>query len=247
MPRRLAALLAVAVLAGTSPAALAQGPPRGEHPRPLRQEPDTTHVFPRWLRPYFEFGGAWMTAPDYIRKHYESGQGFGLGLEARAHDRWALRGTADYQMLLANDLNTLYYLGQDPVTGLVVVDTLQLHSQTTGWFLTGRAEAGARLFGDFWATGGAGGGYMRSGLVGQQTDLNSLYPILGSGAVKNGWGWLWTTSIRYDFQPAPRVPLGFEVRTTNLRRGSDDVRTWAIRICWRVPYENGPPDPGRRR
>jgi hypothetical protein len=218
-------------------------PPAGAAPAQASSAArDTTRFLPTWLRPWMEFGGGWMSGPTNIKRNYESGQVFGVGLEARPNPRWSVRAGLDYQMLLANSESNVYVVYNVPELGGAVVDTVRFQSQTTGWIAGLRAEGGRRLAGDFWLTAGGGGGYMHSGLSGADNDLYSGILVNTSGAVANGWGWSWTGALRYDFEPAPRVPLGVEVRTSSLHRNQDDVRTWSVRLSLKMPEG---PSPGR--
>jgi hypothetical protein len=228
-------------------AAPAHSQPPGEPPPPppppaAAAAPDTTHFLPRWVRPWFELGGGWMSGPAAMRRHYVASQGLALGLEGRPSPRWALRAGLDYQMLVANSKTPIYYISE---AGL---ESTSVQTQTTGWIGSVRAEAGARLAGDFWLTAGAGGGYMHSGLSGVETDLFTGYEVYPTDLVANGWGWLWTAALRYDFTPDPHVPLGIDVRTSSLQRRHESVQTWSVRLCYRVPAgkPSGAPRPPHR-
>jgi len=192
----------------------------------------------RHWRPWVEFGGGWMSGPHDLSQHYQSGQGFGGGLENRISPRWALRAALDYQMVIASGPTVSYV----PYGTGVYADTAT--AQTTGWLATMRGETGVRVVNDVWVTAGAGGGYLHSGLDGNELLLNSYYQVLTSGAVRNGWGWLWTAAVRYDFEPAPRLPLGVDARTTTLVRGGEAIHTISIRVSYRIP--EGPARPPRR-
>ena len=244
----IAALTLVGLVAAEAlnaqPPAVSPPPP----PHAASTARDTTHFLPPWLRGWLEFGGGWMAGPSYLKRHYESGQSFAAGLEARPRPRWALRTAVDYQMVLAHARRVLYVPYLDPLDPRVVyVDTVHFETQTTGWIAGSRTEVGARLPGDFWLTAGAGGGYMHSGLGGDASAGFSDVGMPTSDAVANGWGWLWTAAVRYDFTPAPRVPLGLDVRTSELRRGHDAVRTWSVRMCFRMPEDLPPGTPAPRR
>lgn len=211
---------------------------------------DTTRFLPPWLRPWIEFGGGWMAGPRRVNHLYEPGQAVAIGLEARPDPRWALRTALDYRMLIANTKQAVYLAYFDPRDPTVVsVDTILFERQTSGWIATAHAEAGARLPGDFWITAGGGGGYMRTGLVDRWGPAPGDYPPELAGEVADGWGWEWTGALRYDFSPVPRVPLGLELRTAELRRRRDAVRTWSVRLCFRMPEDlpaGSPPRPRGR-
>ncbi len=195
---------------------------------------DTSRSLPRWLRPWLDFGGGWMATPSWLRPNYESSQGFGVGLEARPHTRWALRAGLEYQMLQARHDGNLI-LVTSGFGGTAFADTVPVHFATTAWQLALGGEFGVRALGDVWLTGGGGVGYMRTGfedLWGLSVpDLELAVPA----ALRSGFGPTWTAAARYEFEPAPDVALGLEVRTTALRRGGEDVRLWLVRLCYRVP------------
>lgn len=244
------AILALLVLASAvaSAAELPQPSPPAPHAAPARA--DTTRRMPPWLRPWVEFGGGWLAGPRHVKPLYEAGQAMAVGLEARPGVRWALRTALDYRMLIANTKQAVYLGYFDPLDPTVVhVDTVVFERQTTGWVATARAEAAARLPGDFWLTAGGGGGYMRTGLVDRWGPAPGDYPPELASEVADGWGWEWTGALRYDFTPVPRVPLGLEVRTAELRRRRDPVRTWSVRLCFRMPEDlpaGSPPRPRGR-
>ncbi len=243
MHRALVRGLALTLLALVTAAPARAQPPGAPLPPPAAPAPrDSTRHRPPRLHPWLEFGGGWISGPARLRQYYEASQGFAAGLEARPAPRWALRGALDYQMLVANGWADLHVV--DAAANRAT--TVRTRTQTTGWIAGARAEAGARLGGDFWLTAGGGGGHIHSGLSGVETDALSGYRVLTSGDVANGWGWLWTAAVRYDFTPDPRVPLGIDVRTSSLQRRHDSARTSSVRLCFRIP-ESGPRGAPRRR
>ena len=229
-----ALLIALAPLAARP--AQAQRPPETHVAGDPGAAPDTSQFLPDWIRPWLEIGGGWMTGPKYVSRHYESGQGFGAGLEARFANRWALRLGMNYQILQANHDDSLLVITAVDASGAAVLDTANYSYQSSAWLGTLALEPGVRVIGDFWLTGGLGVGYMRSGFDGSDVEFDTINPPALPGALRSGWGWEWTAAARWDFQPAPQVPLGIEVRSSSMQRRGDDVRTWAFRICYRVPW-----------
>jgi hypothetical protein len=197
--------------------------------------PDTTHVLPVWQRPWLEAGGGWLASPAYLHAQYESGMTLGIELEARRTARWVVRGAIDYQMLMAKHAGGVISSVDFGGPGGTFSDTLPLTFETAAWLATMRAETGRRVLGDLWLGVGAGGGFMNSGFN-QYVDL--LSPALQHHlpvAMRNGWGWLWTASARWEFEPVPARPFGIEVRNTTLMRGDDRLACWSIRVSARVP------------
>jgi hypothetical protein len=191
---------------------------------------DTTGFLPHWLRPWFEIGGGWLGGPKYLKPFYQSGQTLVAGLEVRPRARVAIVGSADYQIMIANHNVPLgmFYIGNDGLTA--GVDTVNFSYQTSAWRTLALAELGLRPWGDVWLTGGGGGGYMKSGFEGLDSYIRNAPPI-----VRNGWGWAWTASVRYDFTPAPAAPLGLVARSTQMLRGHDTLQFWKVALCYRVP------------
>ncbi len=248
MPRPrpiVAALLFLSlVVAGT---ARAQGPPPPA--APVRAVPADTlqSHWPAWLRPWGELGGGWMAGPKWLKRSYESGQGLALGLEARSKRGFAVRTALDYQTLQATANIPLYFVTGTDVGGSPVLDTLSTQYQASAWTIGSRTELGVRLPWNFWATGGGGIAWESSGLedvLRLQTEDGRLdgYPA----ALRNGWSPYWTASVRWEFEPAPEAPLGLETRYESLRRGSDDVALWKIRLSYRFPIDAKKPNAPRR-
>jgi hypothetical protein len=217
----------------------------GPRPAAARGAADDTVTFiPRWLHAWFELGGGWLAGPRYLHQHYESGQSMSAGLEAWPRHKLALRGAIDYQTLLANRSIDQVVIVPTSVAGEVMLDTVPYTYQTSAWRGTARVELGVGLPGGFWLTGGGGGGYMNSGFSGFEDYVPPGVTPNVPAPLRNGWGGSWTAAARWDFQPAPMVPLGIDVRHTTLRRSGVDIRFWSIRLCYRVP--DLPKSPGRR-
>jgi hypothetical protein len=221
-----------ALLALTLCSAPAHSQERGEgHPRPAAR--DTSAFFPVWLHPWFELGGDWLSGPQYMRGAYESGQAFGVGLSVRPLHRLELRTAFDFQTLQTNQSGKIVYIWGYDAQNQPLADTVSYQSTGRSWSWTLRPEVGLMTLPDVWLTGGVGAGYMNGGF---QDGLASLGPPANlPQAMHNGWGWLWTAAARWDIEPDPILPLGFDVRTTGLKRGSDFIQTWAVRVTYRVP------------
>ncbi len=223
-------LLAVLVLVPHLAAAKPHGDRASRHHHAAS---DSTRLVPSWMHPWFEVGGGWLASPRFMRGPYESGQALGAGVSARPLHRLELRTAFDYQTLQTNSRNVAYLPYGRPGGG-TAVDTINYQSVGRAWTLTARPELGVMVLPDIWLTGGMGGGYMYGG--GFENGVSS--PISGPAslppAMHNGWGWLWTAAVRYDFQPDPALPLGFDVRMSGIRRGPDVVRTWSVRVTYRM-------------
>ncbi|HTQ43173.1 MAG TPA: hypothetical protein VMI75_10495 [Polyangiaceae bacterium] len=237
----LALALALAPAAARPARAQSAPPPAAA---PAHAARDTTRFLPDWIRPWLEIGGGWMSGPARVKSHYESGQEFGAGLEGRFGNRWALRLGMAYQILQANHDDSLIVVTAETSTGQAVLDTAGYSYQNAAWIGTLALEPGVRVIGDFWLTGGLGVGYMRSGFDGSDIDYGAINLPKLPGALTSGWGWAWTASTRWDFQPAPEAPLSLELRTSTLARNGDNVQTWVFKVMYRVP--NLPHDNRRR-
>ncbi len=231
-PRNAVRMLAVLGLLLPA-AAIAQ--PHGDQPaRAHHAASDSTQFLPAWMHAWFELGGDWLAAPHFMRGAYESGQAFGLGLSARPRHRLEVRAALDFQTLQTQTTNVAYFLYGYDATGHALVDTVNYQAVGRAWTGTLRPEVGFMPVRDVWLTAGLGGGYMNGGFqdgFGSISGSSAGLPV----AMSNGWGWLWTAAARWDIEPDPMLPLGFDVRTTGMRRGPDFVRTWSIRVTYRVP------------
>jgi len=88
--RRVAALsLAACLFASVARAAEPELPPAADAAKPAPQ--DTTRFLPRWLHLHAAAGLGWLASPDWMRKFYQAGQGYELGLETRPASSFRLR------------------------------------------------------------------------------------------------------------------------------------------------------------
>jgi hypothetical protein len=206
--------------------------------------PDTTWLFPTWMHPWLEIGGGWLASPKYMRAFYESGQSFAAGIAMTPRRRLQVRTAIDYQMLLSHHTGrTVIDWGAIGGTGQPILDTLTYSFDSNAWNAILLTETGFEAGYGLWFTGGLGAGYMNGG-------FEDLATLSGSGltsdlpaTMRNGWGWAWTASAHWDVDLDPMVPLGVNLRTTQLKRGDDFVHWWSIRLCYRIPnapYRTGP-------
>jgi hypothetical protein len=168
-----------------------------------------------------------------MNRAYESGQAVGLGVSVRPMHRLELRTAFDFQTLQTSRTGRVAFLWGYDQAGNALTDTTNYTSTGRSWTMMLRPEVGVMPVHDFWFTGGAGGGYMNGGFDDALANVDQ--PVHSPVAMRNGWGWLWTAAVRWDIQPDPALPLGAELRTTSLKRGPDFVRTWAIRVTYRMP------------
>lgn len=198
---------------------------------PAQQAPtDTGQFLPRWLHLHGSAGYGWLSSPGTIRRRYEPGQDFEFGLEARSHARMRLRLNAEYQVLPAvGELNYTILRAGARGDG-AIYDTLSFDWRQRGWLGAGRAEAQYRVLKGVWLIGGAGYGYMASGVRPYHFDdpfgtIDVRFP--GS----SGWGWLGSAGLRYEFDVFGPV-LGVETRWSAFTREQDDLQLWSVRIGW---------------
>lgn len=243
MIRRItASLLFVLVLLGSLPSfTLAQGGPPGRMP-PRPAAADTSRFLPAWMHPFAELGGGWMVTPNYMRRWFQSGQGFAVGLAARPAHRLGVRAAIDVQMLPAIHYYDLFSLVDDG-TGNIVVDSSVVEIDETAWSGMLRPELGFMVAKDLWLTAGVGGGYLGYGFDAYEK-LGAIGPeVRTPKGMRNGWGWLWTAAARWDFRPADLAQLGVEVRANGIGHGGDMMRGWSIRVIGYAPEAK----PGPRR
>jgi hypothetical protein len=233
------ALALVLACALTPRIALAQH--RGERER-AGAPADTGAFFPTWMHPWLELGGDWLAGPKYMQHPYKSGEAIAAGIAVRPRRHLELRAALDYESIEVENDRKLAVEFFDASSGTFGIDTVDFSYAGNAWSAMVRPEVGVMLAHDIWVTGGVGGGYMNGGFT---ADFAALYPdVRLPEAMRDGWGWSWTAAARWDVEPDPMLPLGLDVRSTSLKRGRDFVRTWSIRITYRIP--NGRRGAGRR-
>src|SRR5262249_7760149 len=127
--------------------------------------PDSSRLLPRWLHAHAAAGLGWLASPAWMRKFYQAGQGYELGVETQPASGFRLRVNGEYHMLptVAPRMYTvapsLPGLNSEPTR-----DTLQLRTTGQGWIGSGRLEAQVRLTPHMWAVAGVGRGYLETGL-----------------------------------------------------------------------------------
>jgi len=235
--RRLAALTSLAAcLVSLRPARAAVPEPAEEAAKPAVQ--DTSRFLPRWLHLHAAAGLGWLASPEWMRKFYQAGQGYELGLEVRPGPALRLRLNGDYQTLAAVTHASFTFAASSSPKSAPQVDSIVVESRSTGWIGSARLEAQMALTPHLWLLGGLGRGYLETGLHsfhqnlvvpgGQSTEVMSLdYHFPGS----SGWVWLATAGTSYEFEVfGPR--LSAEVRTSYLMLERDRLQTWSIRLGW---------------
>lgn len=234
-------LFALVMLVALQVPARAQGGPRGGYP-PRSAAADTSRFLPTWMHAFGEIGGGWMVSPDYMRRWFQSGQGFALGLTARPAHRLGLRAAIDVQMMPAIHHYDVVSILSDGL-GNAVLDTSDVEIDDTAWSGLLRPEVGFMFAHDLWLTGGVGGGWVSYGFEKyEKLGVNGPYTLTPKG-MRNGWAWMWTAAARCDFQPADLAPLGVELRANGIGHGGDVQRGWSIRAIYYVPEAK----PGARR
>lgn len=226
--RRIAALACLAAcLLAPRPARAAE--PENEGAQPAAQ--DTTRLLPRWLHLHAAAGLGWLASPEWMRKFYQAGQGYELGLEVRPGGAFRLRLNGEYQTLPAvTDVEYAFITSEPPLDGEPMRDTVRIQARATGWLGSARLEAQMALTPQIWLLGGFGRSYLSTGLepvhvADPFSSLNLDFP--GT----SGWAWMTTAGTSYEFELfGPR--LSAQVRTSYLMRERDRLQTWSIRIGW---------------
>ncbi len=225
-----AMLVATALCALRPSAACAQPalPPAGPAPAAA----DTSHFLPRWLHPVYSLGIGWIQRPLQTRQRYEAGFGGYAGVEVQPAGRIGLRVSGEYQMLPANAQGTIVQTVIVDGDGTTVADTLAFDYGGTGWTLGARGELTLNPVGRLWLQGGAGYAYFNAGIQNERS-VSSGYVLNIKAPGTNGAGWLWSTTLRYDIDPAPQAPLSLELRWQALDREQDRLQMWRVGVGYR--------------
>src|SRR5262252_8566337 len=97
--RRIAALLSLATWLCAHRAAAAAVP--DDPDSTVKSARDSSRFLPRWLHLHAAVGLGWLASPEWMRKFYQAGQGYELGLETRPGTYFRLRLDGEYQVLPA--------------------------------------------------------------------------------------------------------------------------------------------------
>ena len=214
----------------------ASGPARAaEHERPPQAAkaaaPDTNRLLPRWLHVHGSAGLGWLASPDWMRKFYQAGQSYDLGLDVRPGATFKLRLAGEYQALPAvTDAAYSYVTSVSGLESAPARDTILVETRANGWLGSGRLEAQWSLAPQLWVIGGLGRGYMDTGLHSvHASDPSQSFDLDFPGS--SGWSWIATAGTSYEFEMfGPK--LAAEVRTNYLMRGQARFQTWSIRLGW---------------
>jgi len=223
--------LVAALCLALASAASAQ-PPLPAEPFPRAAAPDTSRFLPRWLSPVYSLGIGWIQTPVETRKRFEAGFGGYVGAELRPAPRLALRLSGEYQMLPAKAQGTIVQTISTDLGGSTVSDTIAFEYGGTGWTLGARGEFAVNPAGRLWLQAGAGLAYFNAGVQNERS-YTSGYVLDIKAPGTNGWGWLWSSMLRYDFDPAPTAPLSLELRWQALDREQDRMQMWRVGVGYR--------------
>ena len=191
---------------------------------------DTSRFLPAWLHLHGSAGLGWLASPEWMRKFYQAGQSYDVGLEARPGATLRLRLNGEYQGLPAVTDASFSFVTSLSLDGVPTRDTIKVEARANGWIGSARLEAQWALAPELWVIGGFGRGYLETGIHSvhasdQYASLDLSFP--GS----SGWAWVGTVGTSYEFELfGPR--LSAEVRTNYLMRGQDRFQTWSIRLGW---------------
>jgi hypothetical protein len=230
--RRAAALAVLAVCALAPVPARAERPDTYDHPaKPAAV--DSSRVLPHWLHLHAAIGVGWLSSPLAIRQLYQACQGYEVGLEARPRRDWRLRFNGEYQALPLVIDGEFRFVHQSGIDGEVSADTVRLEGNGQGWIGSGRFEAQKALIPGFWVLGGAGGGYLTSGLNAVNV-LGTSFSFEGVLPGVSGWVLMPTMGAiaETDFLGPT---LGIEVRWTGILmpdQAREHLQTWSIRFGW---------------
>jgi hypothetical protein len=191
---------------------------------------DSSRLLPNWLHLHGAAGLGWLASPEWMRKFYQAGQGYELGLEIRPGPSLRLRLNGEYQTLPAVTNASFTFITATSLDRAPARDTIQVETRTTGWIGSARLEAQMALTPHLWVIGGFGRGYLETGLRSfHEGDEFASVDLQFPGS--SGWTWIATAGTSYEFDIfGPR--LSAEVRSSYLIRDQDRFQTWSIRLGW---------------
>jgi hypothetical protein len=223
------ALLAASLCAWYPARAAVPEPPGGEAAaKPAAN--DSTRLLPNWVHLHGAAGLGWLASPEWMRKFYQAGQGYELGLETRMGPSFRLRLNGEYQTMPAVTNASFSIITAASLDNAPARDTVLVEARTTGWLSSARLEAQMALTPHLWVLGGFGRGYLETGLhTTHVSDGVVSVDLVFPGS--SGWVWLATAGTSYEFDVfGPR--LSAEVRSSYLMRDQDRFQTWSIRLGW---------------
>lgn len=229
--RRVATLMTLAACLCAPGTARAADPETPEDILAKSAAKDTSRFLPRWLHLHAAAGLGWLASPEWMRKFYQAGQGYELGLETRPGGALRLRLNGEYQSLPAvADIDYSYITRVAGIDGEPARDTVQIEGRATGWIGSARLEAQMAITPHLWVIGGFGRGYLSTGLhTFHEADRSKSFDLEFPGS--SGWAWVATAGTSYEFELfGPR--LSAEVRTTYMMRDLDRFQAWSIRLGW---------------
>jgi hypothetical protein len=213
-------------------------------PRPARAAPpeppaeaaakpaaaDTSRFLPNWLHLHGSAGLGWLASPEWMRKFYQAGQSYAVGLETRPGATFRLRLDGEYQALPAVTEAQFSFVTSQSLDGVPTRDTITVESRANGWIGSARLEAQWALAPELWVLGGLGRGYLETGLHNVHAgDATESFDLDFPGS--SGWAWIAIAGTSYEFELfGPR--LSAEVRTSYLMSGTNRFQTWSIRLGW---------------
>jgi hypothetical protein len=192
--------------------------------------PDTSQFLPRWLHLHGSAGYGWLSSPAFLRRRYEAGQDFEIGVEARMRRHLRLRLNGEYQVLPALGHARYQFVSFRGIDGGQITDTLSFDWRGRGWLGAARAELQWRTLPHTWLLAGAGRGYLDAGV--RAYHFRDPFVILDVDFPgSSGWAWITSLGARYDFDVFGPL-LGIEGRWSSLERPQDRLQTWSVRVGW---------------
>jgi hypothetical protein len=226
----------IATLASLAACLCAQAPVRAAVPEPEEGAPkpvvaDSSRLLPRWLHLHGAAGLGWLASPEWMRKFYQAGQSYEVGLQVRPSGAFRLSLSGEYQTLPAvTDMSYGFITSVPALDTEPTRDTVQVEARATGWIGSARLEAQMAISPELWLMGGFGRGYLSTGL--EPVHLSDPYASLDfEFPGSSGWAWIATVGTKYEFELfGPR--LSAEVRSSYMMRHLDRFQTWSVRIGW---------------
>jgi len=170
-------------------------------------------------------GAGWLGGPTEFRRRYLAGLGLGVSGDRRFANRVALRGRLDYVDLPSTQPNTVLIGGVAYAVG---------SDYGHGWFGTSTAGLSIRTWSHLWIDAAGGAGYFNNGFSSADTfeDLTTGRQVPVEAG--SGWGSVWSTALRYEFQPSKRDRILTEVQFASVDREGTTLNFFSIRFGYRA-------------
>jgi len=213
------------LLASASAFAQPPGPPPGRPAGSVPAPGDSLRTLSGPTQVWLHVGPGWLGAPSSVRQRYRAGLGIGVSGDRRLANLAALRARLDYTDMPSTQPTSILVGGRSYTVG---------QDYGHGWSGSAMGGAAVQPLPHLWIEGAGGVGYFRNGFPSGDTIQD-----LGTGRdipleARSGWGAIWGTGVRYEFQPSRRDRLLAEFQFATLERDGTRLRFFAIRFGYRA-------------